>query len=224
VHGVPFNLTSARVFNAVITDLSPDTLYYYRAIGEDDNHNLYHGDPPKTFRTNTSSSTTTASSTAISTHAITQASTTPMPGYTPTTQPVSTIVPTHVFIPDIAGQWQWNLTVTVANGVCAGEEGVQPTYTVQITQDGDVVTISGFLASSPSTSICGNITLDNTIDKWVITFSGSYAEDGGTTTTNYRLVLNNTYDAMTGDEAWSWALGTLTCKDCKSTVVANKLP
>jgi len=147
-----------------------------------------------------------------------------MPGYTPTTQPVSTIVPTHVFIPDIAGQWQWNLTVTVANGVCAGEEGVQPTYTVQITQDGDVVTISGFLASSPSTSICGNITLDNTIDKWVITFSGSYAEDGGTTTTNYRLVLNNTYDAMTGDEAWSWALGTLTCKDCKSTVVANKLP
>jgi len=66
--------------------------------------------------------------------------------------------------------------------------------------------------------------LDNTIDKWFVTFSGSYAEDGGTTTTNYRLLLNNTYDTMTGDEAWSWALGTLTCKNCKSTVVANKLP
>ena len=149
VRGVPFMLTSVMAFNAVITDLSPDTLYYYRAIGEDDNHNLYHGDPPKTFRTNTSSSTTTASSTAVSPHAITQASTTTMPSYTPTTQPVSTIVPTHVFIPDIAREWQWNLTVTVANGACAGEEGTQAPYTVQITENGDDVTISGFLARFP---------------------------------------------------------------------------
>ena len=232
-----YGFSTAEVYKGVggsystqITELSLDTLYHFRAKARGDQTTRFGVD--KTFKTsgvttehnNTSSSTTTTSSTAASTHAITQASTTIMPAYPPTTQPVSTIVPTHVFIPDIAGEWQWNLTVTVANGACAGEEGPQAPYTVQITENGEDVTISGFLASNPSTSISGKIMLDNTIDKWVVTFSGSYAEDGGTTTTNYRLLLNNTYDTMTGDEAWSWALGTLTCKDCKSIVVANKLP
>jgi len=36
-----------------------------------------------------------------------------------------------------------NLTVTVANGACAGKKAQAP-YTVQITENGEDVTISGF--------------------------------------------------------------------------------
>ena len=169
--------------------------------------------------------------------AITQAPSSTTPSYTHTTQTVLTIIPPTVItgtsttttsatrpIPNIAGQWQWNLTVTVAKGVCAGEEGVQPPCTVQITQNGNDVTISGFLASNPSTSLSGEITFDNAADKWIIKFSGRYSEDQGTTQSNYTLVLDNTFDKMTGDEEWDWIGGGQSCTGSKSTVVANKLP
>jgi hypothetical protein len=131
----------------------------------------------------------------------------------------TSITSTTRSIPNISGRWVWNLTVTVATGECAGEEGAQSPRNIQITQNGKDITMSGFLLKSPSTSISGEITFDNSADKWIVKFSGSYAEDGGTTTTNYTLILNNTFDKLTGDENWDW---NGSCSNSKSTVIAIK--
>jgi hypothetical protein len=170
----------------------------------------------QTTQTSTTSTTTTQITSSFITTTATSSPITTMTTATPT----PTITTTTVTIPNIAGQWRWNLTVTVATGACAGEEGPQSPRIIQITQNGKDVTMSGFLSSNPSTSISGNITFDDSTKHWVVKFSGSYAEDQGITTTNYILVLNSTFDEMTGDENWDWS-GS--CPGSKSTVVAKKL-
>jgi hypothetical protein len=153
--------------------------------------------------TNTIPTTTTATQTTTAT-----ATTSPTP--TATTQTV----------PNIAGQWQWDVTVTVAGGVCAGEEGASPTRTVTLTQQGKDVTISGF--PNPEKILTGDITFDNTIGKWIVKLHGSYPEDQGITTGDYTLVLNDTFDEMTGEENWNWVGGGGSCPGSKSTVTARK--
>ena len=178
---------------------------------------------------------------------ITQASSSATPSYSPATQPVLSIVPQTILpettpatptattpttpaattptarpIPNIAGQWQWDLTVTVATGACAGEEGPKPARIIQVTQQGENVTISGF--PSPSKILTGDITFDNATDKWIVKLTGSYPEGEGATTGEYTLELNNTYDEMTGDENWDWVGDVGSCPGSKSTVLVTKLP
>jgi len=187
---------------------------------------------------------------AQTTHAaVTQAPSSATPSYSPTTQPGLSIVPRTILpettpasttpaattpttpaattptappIPSIAGQWQWDLTVTVATGACAGEEGPKPSRIIQITQQGENVTFSGF--PSPSKILYGDITLDDAADKWIVKLTGSYPEGQGTTTGEYTLELNNTFDEMTGDESWNWVGDVGSCPGSKSTVVVTKLP
>lgn len=145
----------------------------------------------------------------------------------PVTPPASTStsVPTTTSraIPNIAGEWQWNLTVTLATGVCSGEEGVQSPRIVNIVQKGNEITMSGFLNSNPLTTLSGEIKFDNSSDIWMVKLSGSYSEDQGTTTTQYTLSLNNTFNEMTGEESWEWVGGGDSCPGGKSTVSAKKL-
>jgi hypothetical protein len=84
--------------------------------------------------------------------------------------------------------------------------------------------MSGFLLSNPSTSLSGEIKFDSAAEKWIVKFSGSYPEDQGTTTTAFTLVLNSTFDEMTGDENWDWVGGGGSCPGSKSTVTTTKIP
>jgi hypothetical protein len=170
--------------------------------------------------------------------AITQALSSTMPSYTPPTQPVLSDVPQTILpettattptattpttrpIPNIAGQWQWNLTVTVATGACTGEEGPKPTRVIQVTQQGKDVTFSGF--QSPSQILTGDITFDNAADKWIVKLTGNCPEGQGTTTNNFTLELKNAFDEMTGDENWDWVGEVGSCPGSKSTVSAIKI-
>jgi len=172
--------------------------------------------PTQTTSTPTSAPTTTqTTSTPTSTPTATQ---TPSPTTTPTSTSTPTITPT---IPNIAGQWQWDVTVTFASGVCAGEEGPSPTRIIELTQQGNDVTVSGF--PNPAKILTGDVTFDNTTGKWIVRLQGSYPEDTGTTTGEYTLELNNTFDEMTGDENWNWVGGGGSCPGSMSTVSAEKI-
>ena len=174
--------------------------------------------PTPTQTTSTPASTPTATqttSTPTSTPTVTQ-TTSPTPTPPPTSTP--TVTPA---IPDLAGQWQWDVTVTFASGVCAGEEGPKPTRIIEITQLGKDVTVSGF--PNAAKILTGDVTFDNTISKWIVKLHGSYPEDEGTTTGDYTLELNNTFDEMTGDENWNWVGGGGSCPGSTSTVSAKKI-
>ena len=127
---------------------------------------------------------------------------------------------------DLNGAWTFNVDVTVANGVCEGEENDPPssfavdmlvadpngdgTYNVSVTGDfGDAGgTISGTVNGIPEVG-----------DEIVL--SGNIAEDGGVTTSTYTLtVVSDT--RLTGFEEWSWTGGGGTCPDGEATVVVSK--
>ncbi len=171
--------------------------------------------PTQTTTSPTATATATPTTPTPATTATPTATTTTTATPTPTTTPTPTI-------PSIAGHWQWDSTVTVAGGVCAGEEGPSPTKTIEVAQQGKDVTFSGF--PNPEKILTGNITFDNTTGKWTIKLHGSYPEDQGITTGDYTLTLNSTFDEMTGEEDWNWVGGGGSCPGSKSTVSAKKLP
>lgn len=118
----------------------------------------------------------------------------------------------------LGGTWNMVITVTVGGGDCAGEEGVYPGVSVNITQAGSAVTVSGFLGD-PGNVLTGSVSGTN--DE-VITISGSYPEDGGTTTATH-IWTRTSPTTMTGTESWSWTDGILNCPGSQSTVVCNKV-
>jgi len=120
--------------------------------------------------------------------------------------------------PDLNGSWNFTITVTQANGVCAGEGGTS-TKTMTITQKGQNITIAGFLGN-PANQLTGTIDLESGI--WVINVSGSYSEDGGTTTSSHRLEVKNTSE-ISGTEDWSWSGGGGTCPGGKASVTATRI-
>jgi len=166
--------------------------------------------------TPTTTHTTTAQISATTTTAVstttTTATTTASTSAATTTTTSSANTP-----PDLNGSWNFTITVTQANGVCAGESGTS-TKTMTITQKGQDITIAGFLGS-PANKLTGTIGLESGI--WVINVSGSYGEDGGTTTSSHRLEVKSTSE-ISGTEDWSWSGGGGTCPGGKATVTATR--
>jgi hypothetical protein len=117
------------------------------------------------------------------------------------------------------GNWSFTIDVTAADGVCAGEENSPPatdTITVTEAQSGDPyvtnVTMSGFLGN-PSNVLTGTRTGS------IITVSGSYPEDGGTTTTTHNLYATGE-SALVGEEIWSWSGPGGDCPNGRADVTA----
>jgi hypothetical protein len=182
---------------------------------------------PTAGATSPSITPTPTASTPSATPTATQTTSTPSstPTVTPTISPTPTPTPTSTptpapAIPDLAGQWRWDVTVTFAAGVCAGEEGVKPTRIVEITQLGKDITVSGF--PNPAKILTGDVTLDGVTGKWVVKLQGSYPEDEGITTGEYTLELNSTFDEMTGNENWNWVGGGGSCPGSTSAISAKK--
>lgn len=115
----------------------------------------------------------------------------------------------------ITGTWSFALVVTVATGVCDGEEGDESTEPITITQTGTAVTARGFLGVA-NNQLTGTFNSQN-----VLQLSGSYSEDGGITTTAYTLTRDGP-NQMTGTEAWNWVGAGGDCPGSASSVVATR--
>ncbi len=117
---------------------------------------------------------------------------------------------------NIAGVWLFKVNVTAANGACAGESGLS-TETITITQTGSAfpyaVAASGWIGQ-PTSTISGSLTATGMV------LSGSYPEDGGTTTTTHTLTRTS-LTTFTGTEAWSWTDGNGVCPNGAATVTAT---
>ena len=118
----------------------------------------------------------------------------------------------------ITGQWTFLVDVTVATGVCAGEETAPvDTSTVSVVQAGDSVSATGPWGSTSGSETLRGIRSGNTV-----TFGGIYAEDGGTTTASHSLTITGDDEAMSGVENWSWNGPGGSCGGSQSNVTATR--
>jgi negative regulator of sigma E activity len=175
--------------------------------------------PVSTTPTTTNTVTTTHVTNPASTQTSSTASTTTTSITTTSTQPPSTTQTTDT-TPNLNGTWKFTITITQANGVCAGDVGHSSSRLIQITQSSYDVTLSGFLGN-PANKLTGNITLDG--GAWIIKVSGSYPEDGGTTNSTHTLTLTNATE-LNGQEDWTWSGTGESCPGGKATVKAVKEP
>ncbi|MEZ4376916.1 MAG: hypothetical protein R3B35_01365 [Gemmatimonadales bacterium] len=113
------------------------------------------------------------------------------------------------------------MTVTAATGVCAPDVGEVTTLPITITQTGSSapwgLSATGFDGLASNT-LAGTLSATNQV-----TLSGSYPEDGGTTTASHQLTLTNA-TTLTGTEFWSWSGPGGTCPNSQASVMATKNP
>ena len=121
---------------------------------------------------------------------------------------------------DPAGVWIFGIVVTLANGICAGDEGESSAHPITITKTGSAppyaVTASGFLGD-PLNVLTGTFDENN---RFVIT--GTYPEDGGTNSVRHDLVATSA-NRMEGVENWSWDGSSGTCTNSTSDVIADRM-
>ena len=113
---------------------------------------------------------------------------------------------------DFEGFWTLTVDVSETGGICAGEELEPPSvHRVLITQEGGAIT-----ATAIWTDESGSVSLTGTRSGQQINFGGSYAEDGGTTSTLYSLTIGD--GTLNGREDWTWTGPGGTCPLSASTV------
>jgi hypothetical protein len=169
--------------------------------------------PPAPSVTQTPTSTTIATTTTSSLPS-------PTPSPSPTQSPTPSPTPT---IPNLTGPWTFTFKIIAATGVCGGDVGSVSADQIQITQNGDAVTLSGF-QHSPANQLTGKFIRPPSAlsaDHWVIQVSGSYPEDGGITNSSQTFVINSAND-MSGEESWDWSGGGGSCPGGKATVTATR--
>jgi hypothetical protein len=79
------------------------------------------------------------------------------------------------------------------------------------------VTARGFLGS-PNNVLTGTFDANNRL-----LISGSYPEDGGTTSPLHDLVATS-QNRMEGTETWNWTDGSGSCPNSRSNVTATRQP
>ena len=121
---------------------------------------------------------------------------------------------------DPAGVWTFGIVVTQANGVCDGEEGESSVYPITITKSGSAppyqISARGFGGDSLNV-LTGTFDAGNRL-----VISGSYLEDGGTTTPMHDLVATGA-DRMEGTETWNWTGPGGSCPGSQSLVTADRI-
>jgi hypothetical protein len=121
---------------------------------------------------------------------------------------------------NLNGVWAFAIKVTEAYGACSGEAGgPADSRQITITQTGQNITLTGFLGN-PANKLSGNITFEAGL--WTVNVSGSYPEDGGTTTSSHRLVVKDA-SSISGDESWEWTGPGGTCPGGKASVTATRI-
>jgi fibronectin type 3 domain-containing protein len=100
-----------------------------------------------------------------------------------------------ITVPDVAGTWE----ITETHTDDCGDGNNQDVWTATITQDGISVTVS-----------YGGVARTGTMNGNVLTWSGSYPEEGGTTTVS-SLTITFSGDSASGSATWSWTDGSSAC-------------
>ena len=99
----------------------------------------------------------------------------------------------------------WNVEERVDASGCA--EGIY--------NDSYMLTVTGQTASSLTVSANGN-SFTGALNGSVLSWSGSYEEDGGTTTSSISANLSNDCNTYTGTSNWSWSDDTYSCTGTSS--------
>jgi len=105
----------------------------------------------------------------------------------------------------------WSVAETGLTENCGdGLSNVNYSITV-ISYSGGTITVSTPVGNQSGTYSGSNIS-----------YSGSYPEDGGTTTASASLTINSGYDELTGTSSWTWSDGSFTCNGTTSIVATRK--
>lgn len=103
------------------------------------------------------------------------------------------------------GTGTWTITEVVDGSDC--DEGTYTeNYTVSVTQSGNSLTVVAPTGTF-SGEICGN----------KVSWSGSYPEDGGTTTATIDLTVSADGNSLNGSVTWSWTDGSDSCAGTSQT-------
>ncbi len=106
---------------------------------------------------------------------------------------------------DVSGTW------TVTENVSGCGETYTDSFTMTVTQDGTDLTV-----------VTGDGTFSGSITGNTITWTGSYPEEGGTTTiTSLSVTLDASGEGGTGTVEWSWSDGTETCSGTTALTLAK---
>ena len=113
-------------------------------------------------------------------------------------------------IGDISGLW--NVETVVDRSDCGGGAAERdPDEIVTVTQSGSAITVTD--SDGPNTgTLSGNR----------LSWSGSYPEDGGTTSVSFSLTVAPSCNSLSGTAPWSWSDGTFTCSGT-TQVTATRL-
>ena len=107
----------------------------------------------------------------------------------------------------VAGNWSVSYT---DDGTACGDGITTGTVAVLIEQNGDAltVTIEGIVYTG---------TLSGTNTTW----SGSYPDDGGTTSEQFTVVFADNGTTLSGGSTWTWTNGVMSCSG-SSTITGSK--
>jgi hypothetical protein len=136
------------------------------------------------------------------------------PGAPPPPTPATNLV-------DPAGVWTFDIRVTSATGICAGEEGDSSAHRITIMKTGEAppyqVTAKGFLGIA-SNMLTGTFDASNRL----LLNSGSYPEEDGTTTPVHDLTATSE-SQMVGVETWNFQNSQGSCAGSTSSVTASRI-
>lgn len=100
-------------------------------------------------------------------------------------------------IEDVEGSWT---VVSVDGPNTCGDPQVTETLSIDIEQTGADIVV-----------FVGGAEFEGTVDGSEVDWSGSYPEDGGTTTNDIHVTIEPGGDAFSGESDWSWTDGETTC-------------
>lgn len=110
-------------------------------------------------------------------------------------------------IGDISGTWSIAETVETATADCSGEVGTSTNYPVSISQSSNDLTVSAYIPDLGTYK-----DFKGTLDGNKIEWTGTYPEDGGTTTIeSMDITVDSTCNTLHGSANWSWSDGTYSC-------------
>lgn len=97
----------------------------------------------------------------------------------------------------VAGNWSVN---AVEDATGCGEGTSTSTITVRISQSGTTLTVT-----------IDGVDYTGSLNGSVGTWSGSYPDDGGTTTEDYTVTFANDNTTLSGGSTWTWTDGSSSC-------------
>jgi hypothetical protein len=117
----------------------------------------------------------------------------------------------------MTGTWQIVETITEASGVCAGSIGDVDTYTIEVDQDGNDLTVT---VGNDGGQAAGEV-FTGTVSGDEVDWTGSFPSDGGITTVKSTdITASNT--SLNGTANWEWTDGSDTCTG-KTQIAGTKI-